>query len=393
MASRICWLATGEGPHDRPLFVMALSELPSPAAYDYDDLLPFIFNILEDRKSRVQNHEFELLVFCAGGTYRPSWPWLMHAFTQLDRNLKKDLQQLILVSAKSWVRVALQLLDHIVSPKFVRKIRHVQSLAQLSEVGGQRMATINVPLAVRQYDEMHKDERSRSIKRIKSSSPRQASTSTYSLSPQNPGAQQKQRPALPPSRNSSNRASPTKQQVDCPAYMSPAPALPPRRVQIKSSSAAIVIHQDAQAPIQPHHKGKATKGSERDKTVLRDLERTLDSCSEVPRPASALQPSVRSSSAPVIYEESTRPKTSRVVASCSRNADTLRRAISGPLTPSSGTKQNYLPMASEVGTIPKLTVRGKQVTVKTTQSARLNSKVGGLKALFEERAAVVQNMR
>ena len=79
------------------MFVITLSELPSTSSCDYDLLLNQVLEILDARSHIDSTGHYELLVLCAGGKYRPSWPWLVQAFSKLDRTYRKDMQRLILV--------------------------------------------------------------------------------------------------------------------------------------------------------------------------------------------------------------------------------------------------------------------------------------------------------
>ena len=258
----------------------------------------------------------------------------------------------MLIEEKSWLRVCMQLLENTISPKFGRKVKHVQSLQQLRDLLGPKLEAIPVPPAVHHYDELLSSQASPNNKRSKKSLPPLPSPA-------------KAKKPLPPAPRNVHR--PTVSETKIVSSLSP--LVPPRRGARDDLKVNTEIYQDISPP-----------------TTATTWTTTSD---ELYRPSSM---GSRSTSDPMT-ERSELGSMTHLRSHRHRNHGVLRRAISGPLTPSSSTKQNYLP-ASDGGDMPppKLTIRGKQVTIRTRRSEDGNSRVGGLKALFEERAAVINNM-
>lgn len=72
-------------------------------------------------------------VFCGGGENRPSWSWLVQSYNSLGRKYRKNLKALYLVHSTWWVRVMFEVMSNIISPKFARKVRHIDTLSELAQ--------------------------------------------------------------------------------------------------------------------------------------------------------------------------------------------------------------------------------------------------------------------
>ena len=246
----------------------------------------------------------------------------------------------------------MQLLENTISPKFGRKVRHIQSLEQLRDLLGTRLESIPIPTVVLQYEDLLNSQ----------ASPRSKRNKSLPAVPQQPTPKKK---PLPPAPRITTKAS----EVELKVKACPSPAIPPRRSMKEDFQPRTDIYQDASRP------ATATTWTSTSDSTLR----TYSTGS-------------RSTSDP-IGDQYESLSLAHFTKSKHKGHGVLRRAMSGPLTPSSGTKQNYLP-ASGGGDMPppKMTIQGRQVTIKTRHSEEGNSRVGGLKALFEERAAVINNM-
>lgn len=392
LAETLCY---GVHHEDRatPLLVLCL---PAEAC-DFDDLLPSILDIIRTnarttRKNGEHVLEYELLIFCAGN-HRPSWPWLIHNISKLNKRFRKGLQKLYLVHEKSWIRVCMQLMENIVSPKFGRKICHLRNLSQLAEELGPMMGSITIPAAALEHDRILMDEDTHLRKRRRQASQavdNQASDIVKAASPRPMERNKSSPPARPPTRSLLRSDSTTREQPK----QTP-PVIPVRRSTIartistgRASTESLIIFED------PDDEPAA----ERAACALQEL---LLHSQDQPAPAAVAQVAGsgagrRSSSAPAVAQEHT-PRNLHSLKSAqakSKPVNTLRRAISGPLTPSRSLKQNYLPPTDRELPAPKLMIHGRQVTVKlkAAQPGDTHGKVGGLKALFEQKALVAQQL-
>lgn len=107
---------------------------------DYDSLLAYVLARLPGEDELIAGTDYEV-VFFAGGTpdnatqekkQGPNTGWYLQAYHVLSRALRKKLQRLYIVHPRTWVRVLISVFGTIVSPKFRRKIVHVNSLSQLA---------------------------------------------------------------------------------------------------------------------------------------------------------------------------------------------------------------------------------------------------------------------
>lgn len=388
-SNHVCY---GVHSKDRSVPLLVLS-LPSEVC-DFDELLPEVLRIIETNATTRKSDggcilDYELLLFCAG-TCRPSWPWLIHNFTKLNKKYKKGLQKLYLVHEKSWIRVCMQLLENFVSPKFAKKISHIRNLTQLHEELGTAMQSITIPDAAKEHDKVliEQDLQTRKRRRQESKCEHEQSSRSVSASTDPVVTVKTAPPAVPPSRSLARTASTHRKNI-----AQPPPVLPPRRSTIsrtisegRGSSESLVIFEDPDDEAAAH---RAT-------CSIQDLLTRELTGSSSAKHIQANETGQRSSSAPSVVQPHTprHPESLKSAYTKPKPADTLRRAISGPLTPSSSLKQNYLPPINKDLSPPKLMIRGKQVTVKLrkSQPGEEHGKVGGLKALFEQKALVAQQL-
>lgn len=190
-------------------------------------------------------------------------------------------------------------------------------------------------------------------------------------------------PVAPPSRNARPQQTSIKSQIQ----VSVPPIVPPRRAQKAArniSSDSLIIFEDAD---DEDLAGAAERAEQH-------LEEALLNASNITRKMDTFTtPGKRSSSAPTSHETGSLTGTSSScnkarVSAIDRPQNTLRRAISGPVTPSS-TQRQFVP-TPRLGEPPKLMIGGRAKTIRTVDAR--GGKVGGLKALFEEKALVAQSM-
>ncbi|KAK4575358.1 hypothetical protein LTR86_001212 [Recurvomyces mirabilis] len=124
----------------RPIFVLNAAAFPDAWEVDYDNLLSYVLARLPGEEELISGTEYEV-VFFAGGQPEgatsekkqgPGMGWYLQAYHMLSRATRKKLQKLYIVHPRTWVRVLVGVFGTIVSPKFRRKIMHVNTLSQLA---------------------------------------------------------------------------------------------------------------------------------------------------------------------------------------------------------------------------------------------------------------------
>ncbi|KAF7185412.1 Rho GTPase-activating protein 1 [Pseudocercospora fuligena] len=124
----------------RPVYILNAAAFPDAFEVDYDTLLSYVLARLPGEYELISGTEYEIIFF-AGGTpdnataekkQGPATGWYLQAYHVLSRALRKKLQMLYIVHPRTWVRVLINVFGTIVSPKFRRKIVHVNSLSALA---------------------------------------------------------------------------------------------------------------------------------------------------------------------------------------------------------------------------------------------------------------------
>jgi Rho GTPase-activating protein 1 len=124
----------------RPVYILNAAAFPDACEVDYDSLLAYVLARLPGEDELISGTEYEV-VFFAGGPpdnataekkQGPPTGWYLQAYHVLSRALRKKLQMLYIVHPRTWVRVLINIFGTIVSPKFRRKIVHVNSLSALA---------------------------------------------------------------------------------------------------------------------------------------------------------------------------------------------------------------------------------------------------------------------
>ncbi|ORY83043.1 divergent CRAL/TRIO domain-domain-containing protein [Protomyces lactucae-debilis] len=409
LAAQICYAAP-KLANAPPLLVLNLNKLPPADRVDYDVLQQAVLDIVDvqtfDAAYAATNPmyrkdgclAYELVVFCAGGKHRPSWPWMIGEFAALNKKYKKALQRLYIVHEKSFVRVAMQLVEQAASPKLAKKVRHLRTLAELAEeLGKERMQGLRVDEVVWQHDmqvmaELQQAERKKN--KTRRSPPTPARThSAPDLVMQAPSrdihATKELPPPVMPRRPASTRPIITDvQRSDEPVHAKPPPRVPTTRSQQR------LDQEECPTPI-------VSSSADAKRSISASSSISLiiheDEALELPQ-----KPAAPSPNATQKQQKESIPLPTKSKAASSK-AQPLRRAISGPLTPAQGAIQNFLPKDAEMVALPSLkqqlkpTVRPPSPRKKPAQiqSLRASSegRVGNLRALFEERAKVAEQLR
>ncbi|WPH02110.1 Hypothetical protein R9X50_00496500 [Acrodontium crateriforme] len=125
----------------RPIFILNAAAFPDAFDVDYDALLSYVLARLPGEDELLSGTEYEIIFFAGGqpdgatsGDKKqgPGIGWYLQAYHILSRALRKKLQRLYIVHPRTWVRVLLGVFGTIVSPKFRRKIIHVNTLTALA---------------------------------------------------------------------------------------------------------------------------------------------------------------------------------------------------------------------------------------------------------------------
>lgn len=124
----------------RSLYILNAAAFPDAFDVDYDSLLSYVLARLPGEDELLSGAEYEI-VFFAGGQPEgatsekkqgPGMGWYLQAYHVLSRATRKKLQRLYIVHPRTWVRVLVGVFGTIVSPKFRRKIIHVNTLSALA---------------------------------------------------------------------------------------------------------------------------------------------------------------------------------------------------------------------------------------------------------------------
>ena len=124
----------------RPLYVLNAAAFPDAFETDYDSLLSYVLARLPGEDELLSGTEYEIIFFAGGQPegataekkQGPGMGWYLQAYHVLSRAMRKRLQKLYIVHPRTWVRVLVGVFGTIVSPKFRRKIVHVNTLTQLA---------------------------------------------------------------------------------------------------------------------------------------------------------------------------------------------------------------------------------------------------------------------
>ncbi|KAK9353567.1 hypothetical protein V1523DRAFT_194767 [Lipomyces doorenjongii] len=127
-----------------PVFVLNSTALPAPQAINYNLLLPHLLAVVR------HVGDYSIIFFAGGGSYRPSWPWMIQTYSKLDRDLRKSLKRLYIVHENWWVRTIMEMVAGAVSGKFRKKSVHVPNLTALGQHLDIRF--VSIPLAVYVHD-------------------------------------------------------------------------------------------------------------------------------------------------------------------------------------------------------------------------------------------------
>lgn len=123
-----------------PTYIVNAAAFPDAYEVDYNALLPYVLARLPDEDELISGTEYEIIFFAGGQpegatTEKKQGPgvgWYLQAYQVLSRATRKKLQKLYIVHPRTWVRVLVNVFGTVVSPKFRRKIVHVNTLTGLA---------------------------------------------------------------------------------------------------------------------------------------------------------------------------------------------------------------------------------------------------------------------
>ncbi|KAK4549793.1 hypothetical protein LTR36_005094 [Oleoguttula mirabilis] len=124
----------------RPVYILNAAAFPDAFETDYDSLLSYVLARLPGEDELLSGTEYEIIFFAGGQPegattekkQGPGMGWYLQAYHVLSRATRKKLQRLYIVHPRTWVRVLVGVFGTVVSPKFRRKIVHVNILSQLA---------------------------------------------------------------------------------------------------------------------------------------------------------------------------------------------------------------------------------------------------------------------
>ncbi|PIA14726.1 Rho GTPase activation protein [Coemansia reversa NRRL 1564] len=136
----------------RPMLVFAACRLLNPDVVDYDRLLNLILFRLDD----FVESDYTVVLFAANARYKPSAKWLYTAYRRLGRKYKKNLKALYIVHPSRWVQLLMTAMNAVLSPKFAKKIRWVDTLSELARAVP--ISQISIPAEVYQFNATKEEE-------------------------------------------------------------------------------------------------------------------------------------------------------------------------------------------------------------------------------------------
>ncbi|XP_078576393.1 uncharacterized protein LOC144862024 isoform X3 [Branchiostoma floridae x Branchiostoma japonicum] len=189
----------GEGLN--AIIVFAACYMPDSSRPDYkyvmDNLFLYIISTLE-----LLVAEDYMIVYLHGGTPRqnvPSIGWLKKCYQMIDRRLRKNLKQLLIVHPSFWLKTIIRFTRPFISSKFYRKVVFVYSLSDLASKIP--MEYIYIPEHIREYDKDFQMKRSMSFIAGPTTSPLGSPTTQMQLN--RPGAKRQDSSTSKESRTSS----------------------------------------------------------------------------------------------------------------------------------------------------------------------------------------------
>ncbi|GAB1741338.1 hypothetical protein NU219Hw_g6576t1 [Hortaea werneckii] len=124
----------------RPVYILNAAAFPDAFEVDYDTLLSYVLARLPEEDELLSGTEYEIIFFAGGQPEGatsekkngPGIGWYLQAYHVLSRATRKKLKRLYIVHPRTWVRVLVSVFGTVVSPKFRRKITHINTLTQLA---------------------------------------------------------------------------------------------------------------------------------------------------------------------------------------------------------------------------------------------------------------------
>ncbi|KAJ1835843.1 hypothetical protein LPJ63_000765 [Coemansia sp. RSA 2711] len=130
----------------RPMLVFYACRLLNPDIVDYDRLL----NLIQFRLDDFVESDYTVVLFAASARYNPSIKWLFTAYRRLGRKYKKNLKALYIVHPLKWVQVLMTTMNAVLSPKFAKKVKWIDTLSELAQAVP--INQINIPPEVYQFN-------------------------------------------------------------------------------------------------------------------------------------------------------------------------------------------------------------------------------------------------
>ncbi|KAJ2455377.1 hypothetical protein EV183_000913 [Coemansia sp. RSA 2336] len=130
----------------RPMLAFYACRLLNPDVVDYDRLL----NLIQFRLDDFVESDYTVVLFAASARYNPSIKWLFNAYRRLGRKYKKNMKALYIVHPLKWVQVVMTAMNAVLSPKFAKKVKWIDTLSELAQAVP--INQINIPPEVYQFN-------------------------------------------------------------------------------------------------------------------------------------------------------------------------------------------------------------------------------------------------
>ncbi|XP_043935965.1 bcl-2/adenovirus E1B 19 kDa-interacting protein 2-like protein isoform X2 [Protopterus annectens] len=141
----------GEGVN--ALIIFASCYLPERNIPEYQNVMDNLFRYIIGTLDLLVAESY-VLVYLNGCTPRskiPSIGWVRHCYQTVDRRLRKNLKALLIVHPSWYIKALITIIRPFISAKFIRKVKFINSLWELSELIP--MDHVKIPDCITKYDQ------------------------------------------------------------------------------------------------------------------------------------------------------------------------------------------------------------------------------------------------
>lgn len=136
----------------KPMVIVCACNLPDPLEVEYDRILSRILLKLD----LFVESDYTVVLFAGGAKHNPGWSWIFRVYQSLSRKYKKNLKSLYIVQPTTWARISFDIMNAVISPKFAKKIKYINTLSELAKYVP--LTQIDIPPAVYEYNLKYEDK-------------------------------------------------------------------------------------------------------------------------------------------------------------------------------------------------------------------------------------------